>query len=160
MHLVAEPISGASSELASALAEAGLPTADLTEPARSFFRFSESGTVVGFGGYELHGDAALLRSIAVLPAHRRKSIGREIVDMLGGRAAQAGARQLFLMTTNARPFFARLGFAIHDRASAPQAVLASRQVAELCPSSAALMSRAATDVSRDEQPTSSQPPMS
>jgi arsenate reductase len=38
-------------------------------------------------------------------------------------------------------FFTKLGFKAVDRATAPPAILASRQAAELCPASTALMSR-------------------
>jgi N-acetylglutamate synthase-like GNAT family acetyltransferase len=145
VHLASAVISGASAELARALTHEGLPTGDLNAPARVFLRFGASDAAVGLGGYEMHGTDALLRSIVVLPEHRGRGIGAGIVAALSEHARRAGARHLFLMTTTARPFFERLGFAVRDRASAPPAILASPQVAELCPSSAVLMSRGVTD---------------
>ena len=145
MQLASAVIPSDSAELARALAREGLPTDDLKEPARTFLRFGSQGVAVGFGGYEMHGTDALLRSIVVLPEHRGRGIGANIVAAVSEHAAQAGARQLFLMTTTARPFFERLGFAVCDRECAPPGILASREVAELCPSSAVLMSRGVAD---------------
>ena len=45
------PIAADAAELQSALTEAHLPTEDLTEPGRAFFRFEEDGTPIGYAGY-------------------------------------------------------------------------------------------------------------
>jgi N-acetylglutamate synthase-like GNAT family acetyltransferase len=42
---------------------------------------------------------------------------------------------------SAKGYFERLGFASIDRASAPDAILATRQAAGLCPSTAPLMTK-------------------
>lgn len=54
-------------EFATALAVEKLPVDDLKEGGRLFFRFEENGMPLGFGGLELVGDYALLRSIVVPP---------------------------------------------------------------------------------------------
>ena len=46
---------------------------------------------------------------------------------------------MWLLTTTAAPFFARLGFATMERASAPQALQASREFAAACPAGATCM---------------------
>jgi N-acetylglutamate synthase-like GNAT family acetyltransferase len=97
--------------------------------------------LVGYGGYELHGDNALLRSIVIAPARRRKGLGRLATDLLLKRAYQDGARTGYLLTTTAAPFFETLGFATIDRKAAPAAILATRQASSLCPSSAALLAK-------------------
>ncbi|MBP1807758.1 arsenic resistance N-acetyltransferase ArsN2 [Rubellimicrobium aerolatum] len=139
--LGAETIAGAAPDLRAPLGAERLPTDDLTEPGRTFLRLLREGATVGFGGYERHGDAALLRSLVVLPVARGQGLGRETVRLLLHRAAEEGARHAYLLTTSAAPFFERLGFARVERASAPEAIRASRQAASLCPTSAALMAR-------------------
>ena len=59
-------------------------------------------------------------------------------------AARGGVRRAFLLTTDARAFFERLGFTAIDRKSAPSEILATRQAAGLCPASAVLMVKALT----------------
>lgn len=127
-------------ELRSALEAAGLPTEDLTEAGRRFFRFEASGKPVGYGGYELHGDHALLRSVVVLPDRRGRGFGTMVTQEVLRRATAAGARDAYLLTTTAEAFFQRAGFVPVDRRDAPQAILATRQAASIC-STAALLVR-------------------
>ncbi|MBP1807710.1 arsenic resistance N-acetyltransferase ArsN2 [Rubellimicrobium aerolatum] len=141
MMLGIAPIAGDASDLRAALAAERLPTDDLTEPGRTFLRLVREGATLGFGGYERHGDAALLRSLVVLPAARGQGLGGEAVRLLLHQAAEEGARHAYLLTTSAVPFFERLGFVRVERASAPEAIRASRQAASLCPASAILMAR-------------------
>jgi protein-tyrosine-phosphatase/N-acetylglutamate synthase-like GNAT family acetyltransferase len=135
------PIAGHEAELRSALAAADLPTDDLDEAGRRFFRIARGVDTVGFGGYELHGDSALLRSVVITPANRHKGLGRRATDLLLRRAYADGARTGYLLTTTAAPFFETLGFKPIDRASAPAAILQTRQAASLCPASAALLAK-------------------
>lgn len=129
-------------ELAAALHAESLPITDLSEPGRTFFSFRTlDGELAGFGGYEIHGSDAIVRSVVVPPSARKSGIGRNIVPLLLFRAYEANARRAWLLTDSAVPFFTKLGFKAVDRATAPPAILASRQAAELCPASATLMSR-------------------
>ena len=57
------------------------------------------------------------------------------------RAFDEGGREAWLLTTTAAPFFERAGFNPAERAATPAAILATRQAASLCRSSAALLSR-------------------
>lgn len=142
-ELTAEPLdAGSIAELAAALGDAGLPTDDLGEPGRAFFRFrDEAGMVVAYGGMEPCGAAVLLRSIVTLPSARGRGHGRAVLDWLAARAARDGAEELYLLTTTAAPFFAAAGFETADRATAPAAVTASRQFSSLCPASATFLRR-------------------
>ncbi len=139
--LTLQPISGDDADLRTALAAAALPTDDLSEDGRHFFRIAQGADTIGFGGYELHDGDALLRSLVILENHRGKGLGdlatRLLLDMVGS----AGARRAYLLTTSAAPFFERLGFAKIDRATAPVAILQSRQAASICPASAALLTK-------------------
>ena len=128
--------------LAAALAVEGLPVDDLTDAGRTFYTFSTlDGATVGYGGLELLGEHVLLRSVAVLPAFRGKGLGCNIVPLLLYRAYRAGARTAWLLTDTAAPFFGKIGFRGGDRQAAPAAILATRQAASLCPTSAPLLSR-------------------
>ncbi|WP_454703074.1 arsenic resistance N-acetyltransferase ArsN2 [Agrobacterium burrii] len=135
------PITGHEDELRGALENADLPTDDLDDAGRTFFRIARGVDTVGFGGYELHGDNALLRSVVIMPANRHKGLGRRATDLLMRRAYAEGARIGYLLTTTAAPFFETLGFTPIDRTTAPTAILQTRQAASLCPASATLLAK-------------------
>ncbi len=124
-----------------ALRDAGLPADDLDADGVTLYAFEEGGVVVGYGGLEMVGDGALVRSIVVDPAQRRRGVGRRIVEQALANAARCGVRRAFLLTTDARAYFESLGFAVIDRKDAPPAILATRQATGLCPVSAILMVR-------------------
>ena len=127
---------------AAAMLEAeGLPAGDLDEPDVQLFVFLRGGDLVGFGGLELHGVDALLRSVVVEPTQRRAGVGRAIVEATLAEARRLGATRAFLLTTMSESYFRRLGFSSIDRALAPEVILSTRQAAGLCPSSAMLMAK-------------------
>ncbi|SMH46570.1 arsenic resistance N-acetyltransferase ArsN2 [Azospirillum agricola] len=122
--------------LARLLAANGLPTDDLDEPGRRFWRVADDQGTLGYGGLELHGADTLLRSV-VVPAERRGAGGgRAVVSALRAEAGTLGVERLWLLTIGAAGFFERLGFQRVERASAPPAIQSSAQFAGLCPGSA------------------------
>jgi N-acetylglutamate synthase-like GNAT family acetyltransferase len=140
--LTMRPIAGDAPEMREALAAEGLALDDLAEPGRVFFRFEDaSGQVVGYGGYEPHGDSALVRSIVVAAAVRDQGFGKQILTRLLERAKSNGARRAYLITESAQEFFEGAGFAVIDRASAPKAILATKQATLLCSETAPLMAK-------------------
>lgn len=141
MTLGLQPMTGAEPDFHAALLAEGLPTDDLGESGRTFFRITDGAETVGYGGYELHGHHALLRSMVIDQGRRGQGLGRTATDLVLGQAQAAGARDVYLLTLSAAPFFEHLGFARIDRATAPAAILATRQAASLCPASAALLRR-------------------
>jgi arsenate reductase (glutaredoxin) len=135
-------IAGDDPSFIAALQQAGLPVADLGEPGRRFFSYrSLSGAVLGFGGFELYGEDALLRSIVVLPEARGRKVGRNLVALLSYRAWREGARQAWLLTLTAADFFGKTGFTRQAREAAPPVILATQEARSLCPATAVLMSR-------------------
>lgn len=134
-------IPGSDPALASALAEADLPTDDLAEPGRRFFRFSDGAGLVGFIGWEEAGEVALLRSLVVLPARRGQGWGHAMIGWALLHLAEGGATDAYLLTTGIDRLAEQLGFAAIDRAEAPPSIQASRQYASLCPSTAIFMHR-------------------
>ncbi len=128
--------------LSAALAAEGLPVEDLRDPGRAFFAyFTDRNTLAGFGGFETHGDHALVRSIVVLPGHRGHGLVWQIVPAVLKQARRAGARHAWLLTESAQPVFSRLGFSPADRHQVPAQIGSTRQFSELCDDRATLMHR-------------------
>ncbi|MBI4273455.1 MAG: GNAT family N-acetyltransferase [Rhizobiales bacterium] len=126
--------------LANALARAGLPVDDLDVPGRLFFRFETSNaTPVGYGGLEILGADALLRSVVTLPPARRQGIGSAIVAALEAEAITYRCRAIYILTADAADFFLRLGYAKCARAEVPEEIRATKQFSALCPANADVM---------------------
>lgn len=135
--------------VAALLADAGLPLAGLEgtwllvareEPgAVAAGRPSGAGHVVGAVGLEAYPPAALLRSLVVAPRHRGSGVATALVARLLEAADARGVEEVWLLTTSAATFFARLGFAPADRAAAPEPVRTSVEFREACPASAACL---------------------
>lgn len=122
------------------LNETGLPSADLSDAhLETFFGIGSADALDGIVGVELHGDAALLRSLAVDPRLRSRGLGKALVDAAERCAQARGAGQIYLLTTTAERFFGKLGYARADRNTAPRAIRQTREFESLCPDSAALM---------------------
>lgn len=138
--LDAQSIDGNDTALRKALLEAALPVDDLEDDGRQFFRFASDGEVVGFGGLEVYGSDALVRSVVVLLQHRGKGLGRDMAEELFAKASAIGVRRTFLLTTTAQDFFAHLGFERIERKDAPAPILATQQATTIC-STAPLMVR-------------------
>lgn len=126
-------------DLIAALEANGLPTDDLQEPGRRFYRFEVDGRPIGYGGLEQVGPGALIRSIVVIDSHRGAGHGSAILSLLETEAAGRKASGLYLLTTTATAFFQRHGYVVQPRSAAPADIAASRQFSALCPTSAAFM---------------------
>lgn len=128
--------------LGAALKGVGLPTGDIADAAARFWRFSFADDIpAGFGGLEVHGADALMRSVVTLPPLRGRGFGQAIVRALESEAMMLKCRTVFLLTTTAQRFFEKLDYALIDRAAAPAAIRATAQFASLCPDSAAVMAK-------------------
>ena len=109
---------------------ARLPIADLAEHLGSFVVVEDDSGVVATGGYEKHGELALLRSVTVAADRRRRGLGRAVVDELVAHATAEGRRELWLLCLggeSAEAFFGALGFRAVPRAEVPRALQRSRQ---------------------------------
>ena len=125
------------------LESAGLPTADLAR-AHDFqpWILEEKRVTLGVIGFEGFGRAALLRSLAVASAHRKRGLGHELVARLEHDAQADGTTQLVLLTETAEAFFRSLGYAVTDRRQVSDDVKQSQEFHSLCPVSAVCMSKA------------------
>ncbi|WLR95440.1 arsenic resistance N-acetyltransferase ArsN2 [Shinella zoogloeoides] len=133
-----EQVAGNDIGLKAALIDTHLPTGDVEDHGRAFFKaVSADDRIVGFSGVERCGDDFLLRSVVVLPDHRGQNLGGALVEQTLAGLGRDG--DVFLATTSVALFFARIGFSEVQRDSVPAAVLATRQLSSICPSSATIM---------------------
>ncbi|WP_119945290.1 arsenic resistance N-acetyltransferase ArsN2 [Neorhizobium sp. NCHU2750] len=130
-------VAGRDARLREALRAADLPTDDIEDDGRAFFEaVSGDGQTIGYAGLERCAGDYLLRSVVVLPAHRGHGLGRAIVE---ATLQNVDGGDVFLATTSAALFYSTIGFSELPRAEVPVAVLATRQLSSICPSSATIM---------------------
>ena len=124
------------------LKECGLLTEDIP-PAKppAFFGIYSDGSLSAVIGLELFGDAALLRSLAVLPANRGKGLAQELVSYAENYALSQNIQSLFLLTETAESFFQKIGYRTAVRSDAPQAIKATSQFSGLCPASSSFLTK-------------------
>jgi N-acetylglutamate synthase-like GNAT family acetyltransferase len=123
-----------------ALVKVGLPAEDIQDKRVLLWRFETVQAIpVGFGGLEIFGSDALLRSLVTLPPLRQVGMGAAMVAMLEIEARALKCRVIYLLTASDTRLFGRLGYAACARGNVPEAVRASRQFAALCPPSAVAM---------------------
>ena len=113
--------------LKAALGKAGLPCEDIERSGLHFWRFdSEDDMPAGFGGLELHGPDALLRSLVTLPPRRGAGFGRAIVVAIEQEARLRGCDAIYLLTQEP-DYFVRSGYVALSRDAVPDAVRSSSQ---------------------------------
>jgi amino-acid N-acetyltransferase len=127
------------------LERSGLPTSDLESARPEFAVIREDGRVVAAGALQRFGSSALLRSVVVAADRRGSGLGRSVVSELEHLARAAHIGQLILLTQTAVDFFARQGYRVIERASAPEDIQASEEFRSLCPSSAVCMAKSPDD---------------
>lgn len=98
-----------------------------------------AGLLVGCAGLETHGDAGLLRSVAVHASMRRTGLGTELVETIVATARSRGLDQLFLLTTAAATFFETLGFRALERSAVPVQIAECWEFRVGCPQTAVPM---------------------
>ena len=124
------------------LALCALPNSDLSEKKlQHFFGCGEEANPGGVVGVELHGDVALLRSLAVEKNSRGKGCGKRLVQEVEKYAAQSGVKRLYLLTTTAETFFGALGYKKVERDSVPEAIRNTTEFSTLCSASAPVMAK-------------------
>ncbi|HET7545247.1 MAG TPA: arsenic resistance N-acetyltransferase ArsN2 [Polyangiaceae bacterium] len=97
------------------------------------------GVFVGCAGLEVYGKAGLLRSVAVESQARNSGLGTALVNAVVAEARKHGLRELYLLTTTAPAFFARLGFRSLPRRAVPPAIAGSWEFRVGCPETALIM---------------------
>jgi N-acetylglutamate synthase-like GNAT family acetyltransferase len=123
-----------------ALVKAALPADDVDDPRILLWRFETlEATPVGFGGLEIFGSDALLRSLVTLPPLRQVGMGAAMVAMLETDARALKCHTIYLLTGSDTTFFARLGYAVCAHGDVPVEVRGSRQFTALRPPTARAM---------------------
>lgn len=118
-----------------------LPSSDLTASGVLLIAAVARDRVVGCIGVEPHGDAGIIRSLAVAPEFRGRGIARTLVSRAETLASKHDVRCLYLLTEGAAEFWKKAGYAAASRAEAPPAIRASAEFASLCSASATCMQR-------------------
>jgi amino-acid N-acetyltransferase len=120
------------------VAASGLPTAGL-ESAWCAWVAEEDGRVIGTAALERHGEALLLRGVAVAPAARCGGVGGQLVAAALAAAQPVGP--VALLTETASDYFLRFGFVPVERAALAPELAASPELQGLCPATAIAMVR-------------------
>ena len=123
------------------LGSAGLPLDGVGAAFGSGVVAREDGRIVGCAAFELHGDAALIRSVAVHPDARGHGLGSALVAAVEGLARDAGARDAYLLTETAEAWFPRFGYAPIARVDAAPAIGASVEFTAACTATCAVFHR-------------------
>ena len=123
------------------VAASGLPIEGLREHLSTTLVARRADVVVGSSAVELYADGALLRSVAVYPDEQGHGLGHRLTDAAIQLAREAGAPNIYLLTTTAEGFFPKLGFERIARVDVPASVQTSIEFTSVCPSSATVMRR-------------------
>lgn len=99
----------------------------------------DSGDILGTVALEIHGESALLRSLAAREDWRSRGLGSALFEFAVAQARERGLQSMGLLTTTAAPFFARRGFAAVGWDDMPSSLRASAEFQGACPSSAQAM---------------------
>ena len=135
--VILHPLDADDSGLIAALRGEGLP-----EPgAGRYFRADDDGAPAGYAGLEGESRDLLLRSLVVLANRQAQGMGSRLLTAVEALARADGCERLHLLTTTAEPFFTRRGFVAADRTAAPAAIRRTREFTDVCPASAAYLSK-------------------
>jgi amino-acid N-acetyltransferase len=125
------------------LSDADLPMdglADQFGPSYAIATDLEGG-IVGAAGIERYGRFGLLRSVVVAPEARNQGVAELLVRDRMAWAGTEGLDSVYLLTTTAAQYFARLGFEQLDRDELPLEIRDSPEFASICPGTAVAMWR-------------------
>jgi amino-acid N-acetyltransferase len=126
------------------LAQSDLPHEDITPAHLSHFLVArENDQLIGVIGVEWLKEVALVRSLAVSTNHRRQGIAGQLVDRIEAQAINQ-VTALYLLTTTAENYFARRGYEIADRATAPATLQTTAEFQSICPATAICMKKIMT----------------
>lgn len=87
-----------------------LPPLFIEEFLGGFVVAEHEGEFLGCGGLEVYGECGAIRSVATVPRARGYGLGRRMAELLVDDAKACGAREIYLFTADAHPFWLHLGF--------------------------------------------------
>lgn len=123
------------------LEEGGLLSVDCAEQIGNFWVVEDCAEIVAIGALEICGAFGFVRSLAVTATHQGHGVAAQLLGILEKKAIQGQLRALFLLTETSVAYFRKFGFEVIARESAPAPIRATRQIEELCPAYAILMTR-------------------
>ncbi len=144
---VSEPTTIAAAELEDLgdilglLVQHDLPTAGVSDHLDGFVVARQGSRIVGVCGTERYGEIVLLRSVAVAASQSGRGLGKKIVSQVLDDLRNVGVKETYLLTTTASGFFGALGFEQVHRNQVPDAISATAEFRDLCPCSAAVMTK-------------------
>jgi N-acetylglutamate synthase-like GNAT family acetyltransferase len=116
-------------ELTEFLRAADLTTNGIGEPGvHLWVDLDTDGRIVATTGFELVGQDALLRSVAVAPVLRGHGRGTELAQFALDEACAAGATRAWLFSRRSGPFWKKLDFEPADGAELARALATTHQV--------------------------------
>jgi amino-acid N-acetyltransferase len=121
-----------------------LPASDLADCQPEFVVIEDGDELIGTGGLQIFGGAALVRSVAIAKDRQNAGLGSSLLGELERHASARGIRELVLLTQTAEQFFTRHGYARVERASVPRSIQTTAEFRSLCPASAVCMSKRLT----------------
>lgn len=126
---IAPFVEGNEKEVLQLLAVAELPTEDLTTEKLQEFLVArrQDDTVIGTVGIEVHNDLGLLRSLVVHPLHRKRGLGKLLLNELESFTQKRGVTALYLLTITAADFFLGLGYQVTSREAVPTVIADSEE---------------------------------
>ena len=127
--------------IAGLLTEAGLPLDGAEDAFAAGVVARDDDRLAGAAAVELYGDAALLRSVVVMPGLRGTGVGRALVAAAEELASERGAQTVYLLTETAAEWFPRLGYAPMAREDISGPVLDSVEFTTACSETAVSLSR-------------------
>ena len=117
-----------------------LPFGDLdANHLAHFFVIKDQDQVIGSVGLEVCEKFGLLRSLALAESLRGQGWGLKLVAQIEAYARSQQISALYLLTTTADQFFARLGYCTIPRERAPAPLQTSAEFQSICPASAVCM---------------------
>lgn len=132
-RLLAIPLAAWEREgLKAALVKAGLAVGDIGDPPILFWRFETFEDIpVGFGGIEVHGRDALLRSLVTLPPVRQLGMGAAMVAVLEIEARALKCQSVYVVVSGLADFFASVGYRVCAADAVPEQIRASGEFVAL-----------------------------
>jgi amino-acid N-acetyltransferase len=130
------------SAIAALLGQSHLPADNIEPRLPNTLVARADGRLVGTISLELCGPFGFLRSLAVDPDFRGRSIGKHLCERLLNLARLLKIEHVYLLTLDAEQYFAKQGFTRIERTAAPAEIAATSQFRGLCPKTAVCMTRA------------------
>jgi len=116
-----------------------LPTSDLNPVQSIFLGVFKSERLIGCIGIEKIAELALLRSLVVQADFRKQGLGILLTNTILKEAKERSLFEVYLLTTDAEPFFEKAGFSKIVKNKTPDVVKKTKQYSEICSDSAVVM---------------------